>query len=197
MLQVDSRCISHKLDCVNWPEDFPYRPETLFDLSHSGDEMHLHFAVREDAVRAVLSSDRDHVCEDSCAEFFFAPFEDGLYYNIECSCIGTLSICCGRGRSDRQELPLRAYESVRRRSTLGSAPLGLIDHPLEWELWLDIPASVFTFHDIKSFSGLHSSGNFYKCGDKLPVPHYLTWAPVRTPKPDFHRPEFFDTINFV
>ena len=34
-------------------------------------------------------------------------------------------------------------------------------------------------------------GNFYKCGDKTDVPHYGSYSPVGTPKPDFHRPEFF------
>ena len=35
--------------------------------------------------------------------------------------------------------------------------------------------------------------NIYKCGDKTAHPHFLSWAPIRTEKPDFHRPEFFGT----
>ena len=39
--------------------------------------------------------------------------------------------------------------------------------------------------------------NFYKCGDMLSVPHYVTWNPVGTPKPDYHRPEYFGELKFV
>ena len=31
----------------------------------------------------------------------------------------------------------------------------------------------------------------------MSLPHYLSWMPIDTPKPDFHRPEFFGKINFV
>jgi len=32
--------------------------------------------------------------------------------------------------------------------------------------------------------------NFYKCGDELPLPHYLSWNPIYTETPDFYRPDF-------
>ena len=38
--------------------------------------------------------------------------------------------------------------------------------------------------------------NLYKCGDSLARPHYLSWQPVATPHPDFHRPEFFKPVLF-
>ena len=37
-------------------------------------------------------------------------------------------------------------------------------------------------------------GNFYKCGDKTAHPHFVSWNPVGTPSPDFHRPEFFGEL---
>ncbi len=37
-------------------------------------------------------------------------------------------------------------------------------------------------------------GNFYKCADRTSSPHFLSWAPISTPEPDFHRPEFFSKI---
>ena len=36
--------------------------------------------------------------------------------------------------------------------------------------------------------------NFYKCGDLTSHPHYLSWSPIGTPKPDFHRPEYFGEL---
>ena len=37
--------------------------------------------------------------------------------------------------------------------------------------------------------------NFYKCADLTSTPHFLSWAPIDTPEPDFHRPEFFAPIT--
>jgi hypothetical protein len=47
-----------------------------------------------------------------------------------------------------------------------------------------------------SFSKLVSNANFYKCGDDTSKRHYLSWNPVKTAKPDFHRPEYFGILNF-
>ena len=38
-------------------------------------------------------------------------------------------------------------------------------------------------------------GNFYKCGDKTEMKHYLSYFKVETEQPDFHCPEFFEKIN--
>ena len=194
MLQVSRNPGRERIACLNWPDAFPGRPEVSFDISHTGDALHLLYRVREDAVRAVCAADRERVWEDSCVEFFFAPREDGLYYNLECTCTGKLYLCRGEGRHGRESLPETAYSAVLRRPSLGTAPFGLREEPTAWELALDIPASTF---GLDTFSGLQARGNFYKCGDLLPVPHYLSWAPIDTPKPDFHRPEYFDKLIFI
>lgn len=41
-----------------------------------------------------------------------------------------------------------------------------------------------------------TNANFYKCGDKLQTPHFLSWNPINLEKPNFHCPEFFGTLNF-
>ena len=194
MLQVGREPRSGEIACLNWPEAFPYRPEASFSIWHGGDELHLCFHVREDAVRAVCTADREHAWEDSCVEFFFAPRPDGLYFNLECTCTGKLYLCSGTGRHGREFLPETAYAAIRRRCSLGAEAFGLRQEPTDWDVALDIPAAVF---GLQTFEGLHARGNFYKCGDRLPVPHYLSWAPIATPRPDFHRPEFFDILNFV
>jgi hypothetical protein len=38
--------------------------------------------------------------------------------------------------------------------------------------------------------------NFYKCGDQTSHPHWLTWAEVDCPQPNFHLPRFFDRLAF-
>ena len=187
---------SYRIGCLNWPEAYPYRPEVTLEVWHSCTELHLHYRVREDAVIAESAEDRGPVWKDSCVEFFFAPGDDGLYYNVECSCIGKLYFCCGADRHAREFMPPEAYAAIRRQGSLGSEPFALREGPVEWEMRLDIPASCFIRHDIKDFRGLEARGNFYKCGDALPTRHYLSLFPIGTEKPDFHRPEYFDKIVF-
>ena len=193
---VTNEILTQAVGCVNWPDKYPDRPEVDFGIRCTGAELLLRFRVREAVTRAVCTADRQNVWEDSCVEFFFAPLPDGLYYNFECSCTGRLYMACGRGRENRVFLPDEAYSAVRRRPSLGTEAFGLREAVPEWSLELEIPARALAFHELESFSGLHARGNFYKCGNMLPQRHYLSWAPVDTPAPDFHRPEFFEPIDF-
>jgi hypothetical protein len=61
---------------------------------------------------------------------------------------------------------------------------------------LSIPYSTFFLHDIKTLEGQTIRANFYKCGDKLQSPHYLSWNPISLPKPNFHCPDFFGILHF-
>jgi hypothetical protein len=65
-----------------------------------------------------------------------------------------------------------------------------------WEVALVIPYSAFFLHDITSLDGKTLRANFYKCGDKLQTPHFLSWNPIGLEKPNFHCPEFFGTLHF-
>ena len=40
------------------------------------------------------------------------------------------------------------------------------------------------------------NANFYKCGNKTPHKHYLSWAPIDLDSPNFHCPEYFGVIQF-
>ena len=188
MLQVGRESRNERIACLNWPESFPYCPEVSLDIFHSGGALHLHYHVQEQAVRAFCAADRERVWEDSCVEFFFAPREDGIYYNLECSCTGKIYLCRGTERHGRESLPEAAYAAIARRASLGTEPFGLREEPTAWDLALDIPAATF---GLDSFTGLQARGNFYKCGDDCEVKHYGSFAPVGTEKPDFHRPEYF------
>lgn len=186
----------YAIACNNW-EGYGQDCQASFAIWHDGQSIRLEFHVEEAAVRAVCTEDGQHVWEDSCVEFFFAPGTDGLYYNIECSCTGKLYMAVGSGRNDRQMLPRESYGLVCRRPSLGDRSFGLREGRTSWELSLDIPVSVFVRHDISSLSALGSArGNVYKCGNLLPVRHYLSYAPIGTPAPDFHRPEYFENMTF-
>jgi hypothetical protein len=66
----------------------------------------------------------------------------------------------------------------------------------KWELSLVIPIDVFLLNKLNTLDGLDAKGNFYKCGDNLKVPHFLSWNPIENEKPNFHLPQFFGKILF-
>ena len=52
-------------------------------------------------------------------------------------------------------------------------------HIDEWQLSLVIPAKALWFgHTIDTLDGLVIGANFYKCGDKLPEPHFVSWNAI-------------------
>ena len=77
----------YRIECSNWP-DFAAECSVELDIYHSSDCLHIHYYVDEPAVVANCGKDMEHVWEDSCVEFFFEPVHNGVYFNVECNCIG-------------------------------------------------------------------------------------------------------------
>ena len=187
----------HTLDALNWPDSYPYKPDVRFAAAHTSDAVLLHFKVREQSVLARCSADRESIWQDSCVEFFLSPEPgDGLYYNFEFNCIGRMYACVGPDRNSRQFLPESAYAAIKRASSLGETAFEERLGECEWDLSAIVPVSCLVRHDIASLDGLQMSGNFYKCGDHLSAPHFVSYAPINVPKPDFHRPDCLCKLAF-
>lgn len=186
----------NRLAQINWNK-YPYKPEVRFRIAYTDDAFLLHFEIHENAVRAVTAADNGAVWEDSCVEFFVSPFGDHSYYNFEFNCIGKMLLQGGK-KGDRKMAHPEVLASIERWSSLGDQPFGIKDNPADWELTAIIPFSAFFRHsstDIESLKpGKTLRANFYKCGDKHPTPHFVSWKPILTEKPDFHRPDFFGKI---
>lgn len=180
---------------VNWT-DFPYKPEVMFKMGHSGSEIFLQYLVREKYLRAQYKNDNEKVWTDSCVEFFFSPVADGSYYNLEFNCIGTALIGFGYGKPDRERAGIEITSKVERNSSLGGDIIRNKEGDFSWTLTLIIPLNAFYKHNLESFSGMKAKANFYKCGDELKEAHYLSWKPISFPKPNFHLPEFFGDLVF-
>lgn len=199
---------------VNW-EQFPYCPDVRFRIAYNEKALLLHYQVNENFTKAEVAEDNGAIWTDSCVECFINPggkllpkaeaekstdagelAEAGeYYYNIEANAIGKLLIGCGKDRHDRVRADKEVRDKVLRWSSLGREPFGERPQPQPWELCLVVPFSCFFKHNIRSLDGAHIKANFYKCGDGLSVPHYLSWQPIHSEKPDFHRPEFFGEIQ--
>lgn len=184
-----------EINIANW-ERFPYKPEAYFRMVTTRKGLLIHYHVTENTIAALADIDNGNVWEDSCVEFFSVPANDGIYYNMECNCIGTLLVGAGKNRTGRLCAPLDVLEKVERWSSLGRKSFKEKNGPVTWDLVLSIPYSTFFLHDIKTLEGQTIRANFYKCGDKLQSPHYLSWNPISLPKPNFHCPDFFGILHF-
>ena len=182
---------------ANWHATYPYQPEVRFAIAHNNHAIFLHFCVQEDEVRAVIEADGGHVWEDSCCEFFVSPDEKTGYYNLETNCIGRALLCHGAGREGRKPAPNSVMQAIQRWTSLGTAPFPARESCTAWQLALVIPTTSFFDDNITELSGRTMRANFYKCGDKTLQPHFLSWSPIQSEKPDFHRPEDFGIINFL
>jgi hypothetical protein len=168
-------------------KNYPYHPQVQFSIAHCENAVLLQYTVQEKAVRALHNAPNSPVYEDSCVEFFIAFDKEAAYYNFEFNCIGTCQAGYGEKRHSRQLLP---EENIRRIQYLSQFSNG------RWVLSLSIPFSCFFQHHLSTLRGKTARGNFYKCGDALPDPHFLSWSNIHWPEPNFHLPTFFDVIDF-
>jgi hypothetical protein len=194
--ELDEQDIKHKIDVINWNE-FPYKPEVSFSIGYTDREILLKYYITEQYFKAEKTETNQMVCEDSCVEFFVSPAEDGIYYNLEFNGIGTCLLGIGTGRADSTRVDPAIVSKIRRKTSAGNTPVKERKGPFSWTITIAIPAEVFFRHEMKELKGKTVRANFYKCGDMLTVPHFVTWNPVGTEKPDYHRPEFFGQMRFV
>lgn len=196
-MYLDAIDNQYTIDEVNWPE-FDYKPKVKFTMAYTTNEILLKFYVEEDYFIARKIITNQMVCEDSCIEFFVAPTNNGIYYNFEFNGIGTCYMGSGTGRYNSTKVDPAIISNIRRKSSLGSQPvIDEITGGQKWTLTVAIPFITFFRHDITRCKGKKFKANFYKCGDKLSKPHYLSWNPVKTEHPDFHRFEDFGEIEFI
>jgi len=181
------------IESDNW--DYNANIEAGFSIAHDTQNIFLRYVVRESNVRAIYRNTNDPVYEDSCVEFFIS-FETGYYYNLEFNCIGTVLGAYGRNRENRVNLENDLLGSIQVIPSLGTSKILIEDRETRWTLDVCIPVSLFIYSGLDSLKNKTASCNFYKCGDRLKVPHYLSWNPIVSEKPDFHRPEYFGEIKF-
>ncbi len=186
----------HRIDILNWA-GYQYKPDVSFSMAYSSREIFLKYYVKESFIKAEKTETNQMVCEDSCVEFFVSPRDDGIYYNLEFNPIGTCLLGTGTSRETSKRADPAVVTGIRRLASSGTEPFSEREGEFDWTLTLAIPLEVFFHHKIGDLKGKTFRANFYKCGDNLTVPHYVTWNPVGTGNPDYHQPAFFGTIRFV
>ena len=176
-----------EIACYKWTEGYtPYAFAQLIYVRDLG--LALHMEAFESDPKSVYTMYNQPVYTDSCLEFFVNCNPDQpLYINFEMNANG-------------------AFLSALRPGRKGKQPIH--------ELMSDLPAvmakkfedhwsvdAFFTLSQIKTLFGKDTFetgdvllGNFYKCGDETPIPHFGMWAPIDLEAPDFHRPDFFGKL---
>ena len=156
---------------------FCYDPASLF----------VRLRAVEKVIRAEYTAPGSPVHQDSCLEFFFMRDGAGRYFNFEINPNGCLHVGYGSGRENRAVF----YPSDRDHFAVRTART-----PDGWEAAYRIPLPFLRRFDPDfAFAGCLRA-NVYKCGDLTARQHYLSWNPVRSETPDFHRPLDFGRMTF-
>lgn len=190
---LDASCQPNAIDSINWPDAFPYAPACSFRIARSHTHLAVSFETEGLDIRASYLEDNGNSWEDSCVEIFLSP-GGNEYYNVEITCIGSILMACGSGREGRRVLPLSDVARITRRSSLEHKKYDLVGGPYKWRVCALIP---FDLLGLDGSALPHSvEANFYKCGNLTAHKHFVSWNPIETEKPDFHRPEFFGMLEF-
>lgn len=181
------------------PEHFP---KTQARFAYDPRAVYVIFRVEDRYVRAVAKAHQDPVCLDSCVEFFFTPGRDPAagYFNLEMNCGGTMLLAHQLlPRADSVSVNDEDLERIQVAHSMDRIVDPEIVEPTTWTVEYRLPIELLAKYRPgleRPAPGVTWRANVYKCADKSSKPHWLTWAPVRHPTPDFHRPEFFGTFEF-
>lgn len=191
--RLESSGVRHNIGELNWKEQYPYHPLTTFTIAHSANYIYVNFFVRCNYLRAMNFENNSPVYEDSCVMFFVQPKGSKKYWNFEFNCIGTIKASHRESRNTAIT-PLSDSEiaSIAVLPSCGRRPFREVEGLFTWDILAAIPLSLLGLkYEGKS---LELRGNFYKCASGTSQPHFLSWSPISTPAPDFHRPEYFGKI---
>lgn len=177
-------------------------PRTQAKIAYDQENIYVIFRVEDSHIKAVYQNYQDPVCRDSCVEFFFNPSVDPAngYFNFEINCGGTLLLYHQLERDDpnRRVVDLSDCEEVEIGHSMPKIVDPEITEPTVWTIEYAIPLRILRrYANVQNPGpGVKWLGNLYKCGDGTSHPHWITWSPMQTERPDFHRPEFFGELNF-
>jgi len=176
------------VDQCNWPEEFPYSPFCNGRIARTEDSLVVDFRVSGLDLRVQNLEDGGCSWEDSCCEIFLQVPGNSEYCNFEVNAAGKMTAARGTGRSDRVSLSKEEFAGIVRMAEI-EGPKDFAGGIWSWRVILMIPFELLGLDSEALPESLR--GNIYKCGDKTAHPHFLSWAPIGTASPDFHRPEYF------
>lgn len=187
------------------PKSTAHRPHIQARLLYDADHIYVHFKVKDQYVRSVVTQPQGMVCTDSCVEFFFMPKPGRGYMNLEANAGGTF--LCSHVEDHRripggfakfQRIAPEWFARIRCFHSLPSVVDPEITTPCEWQLEYALPLTLIEayFGPLGSLDGQTWRANFFKCGDHTSHPHWASWAPIGE-ELNFHQPDKFSAIFFT
>ena len=191
------------LSCVNWRDAFPYQPQASVEVTTDDSGVSVLFSVCGKEILAASTADHSNVWCDSCVEFFCREPQSDHYINFEMNCVGAMTAARRRGRSDDvKHLSLDELSEIKR-----YAPLSMesiipfhVHSEHRWQAGMTVPFHIIYGMTLDEWRAAGAPVpetllcNFYICADKADEPYFVSWAPINTSAPDFHRPEFFKPL---
>lgn len=193
---LDEKGEHQTIDHLNWKEQYPYRPLTALHhrtLRHT--DLHRLLHTVQLSARGQLQEQLRRISGFVRRVLRGSP-RRSPYYNFEFNCIGTIHAARRMDRHSGEKLTDEQLDSVRRLASCGTRPSEELQGIFSWNLLAAIPLSLIGV-SYEPGNPVDMRANFYKCADATSEPHYLSWAPITTPQPDFHRPEFFGDITLL
>jgi hypothetical protein len=188
---LDTHGTRGHIDEINWPE-YPYAPLATFTIAHTEKTLYIDFFSRGNYLRAENFANQSAVSDDSCVEFFVSPTHDNHYWNFEFNCVGAINASHRSERKNPTRLNADELARVVRYASCGKRPFREVEGMFAWDLLVAIPLDLM---GVKyEGSAVKLAANFYKVAAASSAPHFLTWNPVASEKPDFHRPECFGKL---
>ena len=144
--------------------------------------------AKEKEIRKELTGVLDSVCDDSCLEFFLQPTETVSYINVEMNPNCAVFLGFGSCLENLIRLIPEDWDPLNAKAQVGED---------SWSITYTVPISMIRqfYPAFQPVSGLQMKGNFYKCGDMTPNPHFVSWNKVDCETPAFHVPQYFG--NFI
>jgi len=174
-------------------------PRTEAKIAYDDSALYVIFRVEDRYVRSVMTTNQTFVCTDSCVEFFFSPTPalTNDYFNLELNCGGTMYFAY-HGTNGEIKMTQSDMDAVKIAHSMPSVVEPEIKNPVTWTIEYRLPLDVLRKYSpiVQPAPGVKWRANFYKCADLTSQPHWLTWAPVDFPRPCFHLPAFFGTLEF-
>jgi hypothetical protein len=188
--------LTHEIASFPWANPDDVLPKTQFGVSFDGAGVHVAFRIIERFMIARTQEWDGPVYADSCVEFFFMPGSAGPYFNLEINAAGGVKFNRQVARqTDVLRFPASIAPELNVRVSPGELILQESPNEIEWSAAATIPWALL--ESVGDVARDQWRVNFYKCAEKNSAPHFGSWAPIETPSPDFHRPEFFGGLRFI
>ena len=166
-----------------------YCPEVIFYPQMTECGFGMHIDVKEQNPKRVMTEHFQPVHLDSCVEWFvnFSPATSKYYFNFEVNANGIMNVAFRKNRRNYIPMTKEDIEQLNINTKIGTT---------YWSVEYVVPFELVEkyYYRFERKNEVEVLTNFYKCGDETLYPHYGVWKKIDSPRPDFHRPEYFGKL---